>query len=75
MLPDIFVKDYETQKCELFLHDEDVIAFFELQNRNGVDIDSRYTVYKFNITDSIDPTKAIKLIIAGECLEGSEDEE
>lgn len=75
MLPDVFVKDYETQKCELFLHHDDVVEFFELQKQNGVDIDSRYTVYKFNITDTIDPTEAIELIIAGECLGGSEDEE
>lgn len=74
MLPDLFVKDYETQKCELFLHHDDVVTFFELQKRNGVDVDSRYTVYKFNITDIIEPTEAIELINSGESL-SSEDEE
>ncbi len=72
MLPSTFVIDSETQKCEIFF-EQDLLAFLQSKKQNGIDIDSRYTVYSFDITNSFKSNETIDLILRDEFLV-SEDE-
>lgn len=63
MSPSIVIQDRNTnQYVKVFTHTEELIAFFASEKQSGVDIQSKYLVYKFSVNQTFCADEALDTI-------------
>lgn len=63
MSPNIIVQDCDTQQfVKVFTKSEQLVDFLSSEKDSGVDIESKYVIYKFQVDQMFNPNDALDTI-------------